>query len=639
MKMFNKIKLYTIALAMSGALASCSDYLDVVPPEQAGLPDATRDYESTLRFAYSCYAGIDNPFNYSVLEAASDEWVLPPKWGETMHTVVYGLSSPVKDLGKWGHYYKYVGQCNLFLRELPKAKGVTDEEKKEFRAEARFARAYYHMRTLFIYGPCPIIEEYVFSNENMPGRYHFDYVVDWIAKEFDEAANDLPATRSGQTWGRATSVMAKALKARMLVYAASPLWNGSFPFPEWKNTSFETPGYGKNLVSLSYDGAKWVRAKDACQEALDLAKTAGHRLYSDEELHSRQGVDLPYVPGVDPNTNEGRNFLKKVMLMRYLVTTRVNEGNQEIIWGLANQGNMIIGSLPNGVMRNSEDNLIGGYSGVSPILNTSIEYFYTKNGKRPAHDPDFADKSEWFKSANMSGAGRNAIIKLNVNREPRFYAWFAFDGGEYGSKVKDGRPLQIEARDPNKQGFNLELYPRNNNATGYFNQKYVNPLLKYHRGSRNEGDYTNAESKPRPLIRLAELYLNLAECEAALDNQSGVFANLNEIRRRAGVPELTAADLSAQNLMEWVRNERFIELWGEGHRYYDIRRWMIAPQTMAEGKRLGLSADVKKSPTFEEFNTVIPIRQDFRWVDRMYLQPVGRDESYKIPNLVQTPGY
>ncbi|WGU68405.1 RagB/SusD family nutrient uptake outer membrane protein [Capnocytophaga canimorsus] len=153
------------------------------------------------------------------------------------------------------------------------------------------------------------------------------------------------------------------------------------------------------------------------------------------------------------------------------------------------------------------------------------------------------------------------------------------------------------------------------------------------------GDYTNAESKPRPLIRLAELYLNLAECEVALDNQSGVFANLNEIRRRAGVPELTVADLSAQNLMEWVRNERFIELWGEGHRYYDIRRWMIAPQTMAEGKRLGLSADVKKSPTFEEFNTVIPIRQDFRWVDRMYLQPVGRDESYKIPNLVQTPGY
>ncbi|WGU70490.1 RagB/SusD family nutrient uptake outer membrane protein [Capnocytophaga canimorsus] len=160
--MFNKIKLYTIALAMSGALASCSDYLDVVPPEQAGLPDATRDYESTLRFAYSCYAGIDNPFNYSVLEVASDEWVLPPKWRETMHTVVYGLSSPVNDLGKWGHYYKYVGQCNLFLRELPKAKGVTDEEKKEFRAEARFARAYYHMRTLFIYGPCPIIEEYVF---------------------------------------------------------------------------------------------------------------------------------------------------------------------------------------------------------------------------------------------------------------------------------------------------------------------------------------------------------------------------------------------------------------------------------------------------------------------------------------------
>lgn len=640
MKMFNKIKLYAVALVVSGGMVSCADYLDVVPPEQAGLPDATRDYESTLNFVYSCYAGVDNPMGYSAMEAASDEWALPPKWRETMHTIVYGFSSPMADLGKWGHYYKYVGQCNLFLRELPKAKDVTEEEKKEFRAEARFARAYYHMRTMFIYGPCPIIEEYVFSNENMPGRYHFDYVVDWIAKEFDEAAKDLPAARSGEAWGRATSVMAKALKARMLVYAASPFWNGSFPYPEWKNVTFETPGYGKELVSLTYDKTKWERAKKASKEALDEAIAAGHILYSDEDYHSRQGINnLPYVPGVNPNTTDGQKFLKKVMLMRYLVTTRTTEGNKEIIWGIANQGNMIIGSLPNGVLRNNVGNLIGGYSGVSPILNTSIEYFYTKNGKRPAHDPSFANKSEWFQSANMPGAGRSSIIKLNVNREPRFYAWFAFDGGEYGSRVNNDQPLQIDAKDPERQGFNLELYPRNNNVTGYFNQKFVPPLLKYHRGSNWEGAYTNAESKPRPLIRLAELYLNLAECEAALDNQEGVFTNLNHIRRRAGVPELTAADLSAQSLTEWVRNERFIELWGEGHRYYDVRRWMIAPETMAEGKRLGLSADVKKSPTFEEFNTVIPIRQDFRWVNRMYLQPVGRNESYRIPNLVQTPGY
>ena len=55
--------------------------------------------------------------------------------------------------------------------------------------------------------------------------------------------------------GRATSVIAKAIKARMLVYAASPLWNGNFPYSEgdWCNKTFETPGYGKSLVSHSYD--------------------------------------------------------------------------------------------------------------------------------------------------------------------------------------------------------------------------------------------------------------------------------------------------------------------------------------------------------------------------------------------------
>ena len=59
------------------------------------------------------------------------------------------------------------------------------------------------------------------------GRFHFDYCVDWIAKMLDEAAEGLPAVRTkSEEWGRATSTMCKAVKARMLLYAASPLWNG-----------------------------------------------------------------------------------------------------------------------------------------------------------------------------------------------------------------------------------------------------------------------------------------------------------------------------------------------------------------------------------------------------------------------------
>lgn len=638
MKLFSKVKQYTLFLVsglVSASLVSCSDYLDVVPPEQATLPDAVKNNTSTLQFMYSCYAGVQNPYNYSTIEAASDEFVLPPLWREGMHNILYGLNTPLAVQGedRWsGSFWKYVGQCHLFLQQLPNAQGVTDEEKKLFEAEAKFLRAYYHMQALFLYGPIPIIDR-IYPEDTpqsqYPGRSHFDYVVNWIANEYDNVANVLPATRSGENWGRATSTMAKALKARMLVYAASPLWNGGFPFPEWKNKTYETPGYGKELVSLTYDSNKWEKAKVACQEAIAWATgQGGHALYTDETLYSRQaGVNLPYIPG-----NVDDAFKKKVMLMRYVVTTRVGEGNRETIWGIANQGNWLFGAIPHYVLTRNNGTVFGYYSGIAPVLNTSIHYFYTKNGKRPAHDNQYVSESEWYKSANISG--REDIIKLNVNREPRFYAWFAFDGGDYGNRLNNGNPLRVELRNPDAQGFNPDKYNRDNNVTGYFTQKFLPPA-----SWMAPSGGTSFESKPRPLIRLAELYLNLAECHASLGEETEALENLNIIRNRAGVPDLTTADLSLQGVVDWVRNERFIELWGEGHRYYDIRRWKIAYETMRPGARQGLNAYGIKNPTFEQFNRVVPIQQSFKWLDKMYLHPINRNEVYRNLQMLQAPGY
>lgn len=640
MKLSKTIKTLACTLLLSATVFTSCDYLDVVPPEQAGLPDATKDNDATLRFLYSCYAGVINPFNYSGVEAASDEWVLPELWNETMHRMLYNLNTPasLQDGWRWGNNtYRFIGQCFLFQDQLENAKGVTDEQKKEWRAESEFLIAYYHMMTLMLYGPCPITDSYIPMDANEStynGRSHFDYVVDWVVEKFDEAAKDLPATRHQDQWGRATSTIAKALKARLLLHAASPLWNGNFPYPEWKNTKFETPGYGYDLVSTTYSRAKWERAQQAVQEAITLATNAGgNSLYTDEAMYERENVPLPFVPGVNANTAEGQAFLKKVMLMRYLVTTRTTEGNKEIIWGHAGQGNMEIGSQPHFILRHNNGNIIGGYSGVSPLLSTTIEYFYTKNGKRPAHDRQFTANADWFKSAGING--RADIINLNVGREPRFYAWMAFDGGDYGNRINNGNPLRMEARNANTQGYNPSVFNRDNNVTGYFSQKYIKP--NYSRTPA--GAQNNNQSKPRPLIRLAELYLTAAECAAELGQTDEALRNLNIIRTRAGVPELTTADITAEMpLRDWVRNERFIELWGEGHRYYDVRRWMIAPQTMAQGVRTGLNALIV-NPSFEVFNTPTVVNQPFVWDNRMYLLPLFLNEVYKNPQMVQAPGY
>ena len=151
----------------------------------------------------------------------------------------------------------------------------------------KFLLAYYHFEVLRFYGPCPITDSYIpqdTPNANYNGRSHYDYVTEWIVNMLEDAIRSgLPDTRTKDVseWGRATTVIAKALKARVLMYAASPLWNGSFPYPEWQNKNFETPGYGKELVSKTYSREKWVRAQKACEEAVN-------RL--DAELKERRGT-------------------------------------------------------------------------------------------------------------------------------------------------------------------------------------------------------------------------------------------------------------------------------------------------------------------------------------------------------------
>lgn len=641
MKLIKNIRLIGLVfVTFISCFASC-DYLDVVPPEQPGLKDAMRDHDAALGFLYSCYGGVKNPINYSSVLASTDEYALPQLWNHDGQRASWdALTAPSSGEWIWGSSYRFIGQCYLFLRELEKTNVVSADKKVEWKAETDFLIAYYHFLVLSYYGPCPITDGYIdetTSTSEYHGRYHFDYVVDWIATKLDAAATNLPAIRKNEEeWGRATSTMAKALKARLLLYAASKLWNGDFPNRDFKNKNFETPGYGKDLVSFTYDKNKWIRAEQACKDALDFALNNGERALLDVEvtnnIYKQEKIPLPFVPGVGQQDPRQIRFLEKVLLMRYLVTTKENEGNREIIWGIADQGDIMMGSLPKHIVQKSNGTYMDGYSGVSPYLYT-IEHFYTQNGKLPSKDPLFYPKEEWFRSASL---GRVEIIKLNTSREPRFYAWMSFDGDDYSSKIRGGEPLRIQLRNGQEQGYNPSLFNRDHCVTGYLSKKYIMPNLQYY-GNSGGDNYTN---KPKPLIRLAELYLNLAECQAELGKIDESIGTLNIIRNRAGIPELSKADITTEMpLMDWVRNERFVELWGEGHRYFDLRRWMIAPQKLDEGVREGLNAEQKINPTFDEFNQRVKVAQPYKWNNRMYLGPIYLNEVYKNPQMIQAPGY
>ena len=349
----NIVRVGLIVTALSFNLVSC-DYLDVVPPEQAGLQDATKTRKSTLGFLFTCYAGLqedDSPIGHtSALNGSTDEFALPIEWrndsGAFWDDYAYNLVSAANPDGLWGNYYKYIGQCYLFLRQVENNPGETllqewlPGEKEQWLAEAHFLIAYYHFALLRKYGPIPVVTEYVpqsTPSSDFGGRYHYDYCVNWIAYQLDLAAQNLPPTREGTEWGRATSTMAKALKARVLMYAASPLWNGSFVYPNWRNTNYETPGYGMELVSNKYDPAKWERALTACKEALTAAEAAGYKLFDLEASEAKAAIDkvpLPFIPGKEEDTEENQSFKKRVQMFQYMITAHEGFNNKEIIWAI-----------------------------------------------------------------------------------------------------------------------------------------------------------------------------------------------------------------------------------------------------------------------------------------------------------------
>ena len=667
---FNITRMAQILIA-SCCLASC-DYLDVIPPAQPSFDDTMKDQETTLSFLYSCYYAVPRsiPFHYHAFEQSTDEIAVPAAYSNWQQQVAWGVISPTysngwggDDMNVWLPNYNSLGYVHHFLSLIDDLQpvGVTDADKAEYKAECYFLEAYYQFRILETFGPCPIIPEKVdpnISNEEIPGRSHFDYCVDYIVNKLDQAALSLPATREANYLGRATSTICKALKARVLLYAASPLWNGSFPHPEWKNKTYETPGYGYELVSTTYDRNKWERALTACLEALTAAKEAGYQLFDIETANAkalRDNLGLPFIPGREEDTEENRLFKERVRMFQYLVTAHEGDNNKELIWGQRssidenNGGEGTDCRLPNKVVKRSNGIFVGGWASVAPTLY-SVQHFYTENGKLPSKDIEFYPESDWY-TRFYEGAEspalptdvldgedvKNDIIKLNTKREARFYAWIVFDGSQYSPKINSGNPLWINLKNTNTNGFNTGN-TRNCVGTGYLSKKFVDPNAYF----GTDGSRTHTAVR-RPLIRMAELYLNLAECYAALDNTSGALSNLNEIRRRAGFDDLTESDItSSMTLTDWVRNERFVELYEEGHRYHDLRSWMTAPEMLSAGMRYGLNG-LNVNPSFESFNKPTPINQPFKWDDRLYMLPVwsrsGMEELYSNPQLVQAPGY
>ena len=556
---------------------SCEEYLDIVPDGTQELSLLFNRKETAYKALANTYSYLpQNDGTYASYVLASDEVAVPvPKEPNAIKLMKgqQNVSSPL--MGYWsgfsangrgqGSLWEGIRSANTLIQNIDLVVDMPQEEKNQWKAEVKFLKAYFHFLLVSNYGPIPIVDENLpitaSDQEVRLDRKTVDECFSYIVETIDAAILDLPERVLGNNdLGRIDQVIAKSIKAKVLLYSASPLFNGNTSlYSNFINTN------GEHFFNQTYENSKWDLAAEATKEAIEAAIAQGVSMYYFTET----------MPDYDKN-NSQYEFIRNQYDNRYAIT---DPWNSELLWGNSSpvtNGQYWQIQSPAMMKDPSSSSVEAAWQWLAPSLRMA-ETYYTKNGLPIDEDLSFA-YSERYRIATIAFNQRfyaqfaNRTAKLNLNREPRFYASLGFDrglnrtwGGLWKLKMRKG---ETHGRRANTGDYLV---------TGYALKKLVH--------QDTEGDaYNKAITYPWPMIRLSELYLNYAE---ALNESTGpsteVYDALNLIRHRAGVPTVEDAWSNASNaitvnkhltqegLREIIQQERSIELAFEAHRYYDIK--------------------------------------------------------------------
>lgn len=569
---------------------SCdTDFLNVKPEDRFNETAVWQDPGLVEAFVNEMYRGLNHGLRELMLGSLVDESQFIHNYGSTQ-IVQSNLTSG--DIGSfdrgdfeefnWPVLYARIRQINIFLENIDEVEFDDEEWKERLKGEVHFLNAYFYHNLVRLYGGVPLVTKaYDLQDEFMISRSSLQECIDYIVEEAELAASLLPAEYASGAGdiGRATKGAALALKARILLYAASDLYND----PSWAT------GYGNpELISTTGDRtAKWQAAKAAAKEVMDLG------------LYSLQDTDDPVKDYTDLFLLKDS---KEAIFSRYFIKNRGWEDGA--LPGLANG--------PNGYHN---------WGGNTPIQELVDDYEMTDG-----------TKFDWNNAAHASAPYEN--------RDPRFEASILYDQALWRP-----RPSDVVSIDPVGKIIirNVETAPGvwtpgvdtrdgpiedwNGGYSGYYLRKFIDPAV-VHEYAAAGGN----QEAPWHFFRYGEILLNYAEACIELGEEDEAKIHLNMLRDRAGMPDITE---SGQALVDRYRNERRIELAFEQHRYFDIRRWMIAPEAMGRNANGIVITDPLAGPVEYSRNKI----QDRAWNDKMYFLPIILDEMNRNTELIQNPFY
>ncbi len=596
-----KFKAIIIMLAAS-LLWSCSDYLDKAPEEDLTIQEAFLQRAYAESFLTGVYAGMPREIWFSdeadinPFVLASDELNMPypEKFGKLMNR---GAWNPYNASGRvWINMFESSRKANIFLENIhitPLSNDFTEEDRNRWIGEATLLRAFYHFLCIRTYGPIPIMDfatpsDYDFTKIK---RQPLDDCIQFVLDECDKAIQLLPARiTNNQQYGRMTSTFAYAIKARLLLYRASPLFNGN---PDYVGFADKD---GVLLFPQTPDPSRWATAAAAIKECIDKCEEAGFSLYR-------------------ASTNNPVDNYTELFLKRW---------NNEVIMA-TNCGTVYA------VERTCFPRSLAGWSSWNPTQR-QVDAYEMADGTIPIlgyHDdgtpiinPESGYKEEGYATdADPAGKWMAGVRNMYVGRDPRFYASIMFNGD-----VFKGRQIEFWFSGADGRGNEGRDY----NCTGYNMKKSVDPAIDI-----PKGNYT---IKTWILFRLGEQYLNYAE---ALNEAQGpvadVYTYVNRIRDRAGMPALPAG-LTKDQMRERIRRERQVELAFETHRYFDCHRWKIAQDT-DNGPVYGMNIQAGSSLQDDAYYKRTVLENRVFKTPTHYLFPIFQAEMDKNPGLVQNPGW
>lgn len=615
-----KIILSTFIVA-SLVVTSCDDeFVNTSPLDQVSETAVWTDASLAEAFVTEIYAGLGNGgFDEQMLASLTDEASFTHP-GRNITTITESRSNPadpgwINGTLSWANMYSRIRASNLALKNLEKPQFANANSIVErLTGEAKFMRAYYYHQLVRYYGGVPIIDRPYGLGEAdyLAPRNTMEECVNFIVKDCDDAAKLLAGKSLAA--GRASQAAALALKSRILIYAASDLYDATTA----KAKSSAMASFSKPELMSYVSGSRaerWQKAKDGAKAVLDLPNY-GFQLSLTAPATKDQAT-TNYI-----NASLSRNGGERELIMaRYFINAKQENGGRQ---GLFNG--------PNGYHN---------WAGNAPVQNFVDDYEMMDG-----------TKFDWKKPEHASNPYND--------RDPRFYGSILYDGAPWKPRTAD-----VATKDPANQiqtgqyelgsgsgakttYFGLDTRKSsvedwNGSYTGYYVRKFVDP-------SPAVVDQNTWQQVPWPTLRYTEAVFNYAEACIELGQDAEARTWLNKIRFRAGMPALTE---SGDALRQRYRNERRIEMAFEEQRYHDARRWMIASATLGRkaniinivgtlkaGKTVSL---YKYDPTSYDYTYKVvdldPGKENRTWLDKMYFLPIHRDEINRNNKLLQNPGY